>query len=607
MKENKSVYHLRLPVICLIFLILPVITFGQVVLKAFVSNNSVTINDQFSYSVEVSGNSGSLPDIELPDFKDFYIVGGPSQSSNVQYVNGKVSASKTYTYFLKPREVGTFTIDVASVLVDDKLTTSNEVTINVTKGGTAPSGEKSGSNESAVSSSDIYLKSTVTKINAYLGEQLIVEYKLYFKNQVRTYEVVENPSATGFWKEDFELPSQPLISKEVINGINYSVATLKRMAIFPTRVGKLEIEPMVINVEVIIPNQRRNQRSLFDAFFEPSGRSIKQTVKSNYTKLNISPLPEKDKPAGFAGAVGNFNLSLNVDKTEVNVNEAVSLKMRLSGTGNIKLAELPLVEIPGDIEQYDPKVSSNINKNENLINGNKNSEFILIPRLPGKYRIKPVHFSYFDPALKRYVTKSTIPVNLTVSGEATASGSAPMAGYSRKEVTLLGQDIRFIKENTELKDISDRNYFSGFLISGFLLGFALFSGFIIYDDRQLKLAGNKVLAKSRNAGKLAGKLLAEAKTHLKNRNFEAFYKSISTALSRFVQDKLNIELTDFNLQLAKDMLLKKNVPQNLVTEYLDVIQECDFKQFASGQRRNNEMEPFMERAGILINNLEKYI
>ena len=595
--------------ICFV-LVFPIIGRAQdVSIKAFVSKNKINSEERLQYTVEVSGKSAVLPDIIFPELKDFYILSGPNQSTNIQFVNGTMASSKTLSFILKPRIVGKLTIGKATLEGNGPVLETKPIVITVTKADPASQKKQppnSTQNKNQIASDNIFLRSHVLKKKAFIGEQIIVEYKLYFKSQVRTYEIEKTPSNIGFWTEDFELPQRPVIETAVINGINYNVATLKKVAVFATRVGDLELDPMVVNVEAIVAS-RRNRRSLFDSFFEPSGRSVRKTVKTKKISLKIIPLPAKGKPKNFSGAVGSFRFNAQIDKKNAEVNEAVTLKIYLSGTGNIKLADLPTAEIPIDIEQYDPRLSSTVSKKSGLISGAKSAEYLLIPRIPGTFKIKPISFSYFDPDKKKYFTKSSGLMQLNVTGEANPNAISPMAGFSRKEVTLLGRDIRFIKENTALHEISRRGYFSATLLGGFILGIVLFAGFLFYDDRSAKIDGNIVLKRSLYAGKLAIKFLFEAGKNIKLGDAGLFYRSISSALSKFVQDKLDIELTDFNVQNVELALKKKNIPDDVIKEYTLLISECDFRQFASASSPDEDKNSTLEKARVIITKMEKYI
>ncbi|KAA3617809.1 MAG: protein BatD [Calditrichaeota bacterium] len=611
-KFQKSNFKIgAIPVILIsLILVFPELCLAQDVnIKAFVSKNKINSEERFEYSVEVSGKSTSLPDIKFAELKDFFVLSGPNQSTNIQFVNGAMTSSKTLSFVLKPRKVGQLVIGKATLEFKGTTYETKPITINVTKANPAAQKQqtqRNNQNNNQISSDNIFLRSHISKKKAFIGEQIVVEYKLYFKVNVRTYELESIPSNVGFWTEDFDLPQRPQIESEVINGVNYQVATLKKVAAFATRVGDLELDPLIVNVEAVVAS-RRNRRSLFDSFFEPSGRSVRKQLSSKKIKLKISALPEKNKPSDFAGAVGGFNFNVKADKISAEVNEAVTLKIDLSGAGNIKLTELPVPEIPPDIEKYDPKLSSNISKKGGIISGTKNAEYLLIPRVPGTFKIKPISFSYFDPVKKKYFTKTSGPLVLNVSGEANPTASSPMAGFSRKEVTMIGRDIRFIKESTVFQKISDRGYFSGTLIGGFILSVFLFAGFLFYDDHRAKIDGNIALKRNRYAGKLAAKFLSEAHKNIQMDDANLFYKSVSAALSKFVQDKLNIELTDFNVKNVETALKKRQITDDIIKDYTDLVSECDFMQFASNSGSQEEKQNILEKAKVVITKMEKYI
>jgi BatD DUF11 like domain len=604
----KNAWH-GLALIFALMMLLPSLVLAQNIgLKAFVSKNKIASDERFQYSIEVSGKSTSLPDVNLPNLNEFYVLSGPNTSTNIQYVNGAMTSSKTLSFVLKPRDVGQFKIGRATISLDDKTLESEPIVITVVKASPASQKKQAGKkqNSSVIPSGDIFLRATVSKKNAYLGEQIIVQYKLYFKTQVRTYELEKNPANTGFWTEDFELPQRPVIESQILNGVNYNVALLKKVAVFPTRVGKLELDPMVVNVEAIVAS-RRNRRSLFDSFFEPSGRSVRKKVSTKKIVLNISPLPQEGQPKDFDGAVGSYRFDVKINKRESQVNEATTLKIMLSGSGNIKLVKLPEAIIPPDIEQYAPKLRSNISKKSGKITGSKSAEYLLIPRVPGTFKIKPITFSYFDPIKKKYFTKSSGQINLNVTGTATNTNTAPMAGFSRKEVTLLGSDIRFIKERTTFHKISDDGYISMKLLGGFIFAILIFIGFLFWDDRRAKLDGNIALKRNRYAGKLAAKFLSAASKNVNHEDDALFYRSINAALSKFVQDKLNIELTDFSIPNVKQALTKKEIPGEIISEYADLISECDFRQFASAGSSDEDKKLILEKARSVITKLEKYM
>ncbi len=577
---------------------------AEITFRAYVSDNDIRMDQRLQYTVKVEGEGSGLPDVTFPEFKNFYVLSGPNQSTNMQWINGKMSSSKSYSFILKPRSEGTFTIGAAGVEYNGKLLKTDPIEVKV-----RPAGQKDkrvkNATDPELAGKKIFFKVIPSKREAYIGEQIIVEYKLYFNINIQTYEVEKLPSNTGFWVEDFELPRQPRIRSEIINGVNYNVVTLRKVALFPTRSGEITLEPMEIMTQSIVRGRSRS-RSLFDSFFDRPGRTVETPLKTKAVRFKIKPLPAKGKPADFKGAVGNYSLKVSVDKKEAAVNNAVALKIVLRGQGNIKLVELPVPAIPQDIERYDPKVQTRINKNNNRVSGMKSAEYILIPRLPGRFTIKPLSFSYYDPVRGRYVTLRSEPIPLTITGEVRPGQPTPLGGVGRREVTLLGRDIRFIKETTQLHPVEKVSYGFTAIILGYLTVLILFAAFFYYDTRRVRLAGNVRLNRRLKAGKQAAKWLKDATRH-KEGTAAAFYKAIDEALSGYVRDKLNMELSAFNSDEIGKYLEKQKVDAMLIKRVKAILQESRFRQYGGGSDNAGDRQKVLDEARELITQLEKVL
>ncbi len=583
-------------------------------IRAYVSKNTVGLDENFTYSIEVSGKSTSLPDPQAPDFQDFYVLSGPNTSTSIQFVNGRMSATKVHTYYLQPKKKGKLTIPPAIVKHKGKILKSNTVTITVVAQSQQPKpstpqakAPKKRTDKDLIGQS-IYLKTEVSKQRAYVGEQIVVAYKLYFRVNVSGYDFQKLPSNPGFWTEEFAMPGQPNISTEVVNGLNYNVATIRKVAIFPTQSGELTLEPISVLVEARV---RRRSRSIFDSFFEdPFGSVVQKTISSKPVKITVLDLPEEGKPADFTGAVGKFNLNVKIDKTNVKTNDAVSLKVVISGQGNIKMVNIPDVIVPPDIEKYDPKIKTQLDNVGNRIRGKKTAEFILIPRVPGDFLIKPLTFSYFDPRVKKYITLKSNPIQLHVTGQQNVAISQPLVGggsLDQRYVDLIGRDIRFIKEFTEFKPLGFKIYYS-FKFWGWIgFGFLFLIVFVLVNDYQARLSSDERLVRSRKAGKMASKQLAKARDLLKSGDYDQFYKAVSSALQGFVRDKLNIDLSDFSTPNVRKHLTARNIDANVIDEYIAVLEEADFRQFAKISDSEQERRKFYERAKKVLTSLEKWI
>jgi hypothetical protein len=425
---------------------------------------------------------------------------------------------------------------------------------------------------------------------------------------VSSYNVEKLPANPGFWTEEFQTPSQPTVGTEIINGVSYNVATLRKVALFPTRSGELTIEPMTISVDAVVRRTGRS-RSLFDSFFDdPFGRTIRKTLTTKAKSVKVKEIPNQNRPNDFNGAVGRYLLKIEADKTQLKANEAVSIKLTIAGEGNIKLLSLPELSLPPDIQVYNPTEKTNINKENNKISGNKVIEYVIFPRFEGDYVIKPITLSYFNPANSRFERISTEPITLYVSpGTVAAEGLASGSSLNRQEVALLGEDIRFIKQGARFYKEGEKIYRNWLYLSIYFIPvFGLILAWSFARQRE-KIRSDLKLAKRRKAGRIAAKHLAEAKRALKSSPKEVFYRKMSQALQGFVSDRLNIEMTDFNAATVKNNLEQAGVGHDEIIEYQSCLGESDFRQFAGGNIDLQEMKIFFERVKKILTRLEKYI
>lgn len=585
---------------------------ADISIRSYVNKNVVGINENFSYSIEVSGKTTSLPDPVPPQFDNFYVLSGPNTSTNLQWINGRMSATKVYSFYLQPKKKGRLTIPPAKVQYKGKVYQSNAIVITVKDQPSKPKAAPQTKAPRRTTSKDIlgqsiYLKTVVSKRKAYVGEEIIVKYRLYFRVNVRGYDFQKLPSFPGFWVEDFQMRSQPTIENVIVNGLNYNVATIRKVALFPTHSGELTLEPISVVVEAQV---RKRSTSIFDSFFEdPFGSVVQKTISSKPVKIEVMDLPKEGQPADFSGAVGEYTLSASVDKNQAKTNEAIALHIKISGEGNIKMVNLPDVPVLPGIEKYDPKINTQIDNLGETIRGTKKAEYILIPRIPGDYTIPSLSFTFFNPKTKQYVTLKSKPISLHITGAPTTAVNTPVGGgnFDQQYVQMIGQDIRYIKEFSRFQPKGYRPYRSLTFWGLMGLGVVLFILFVLFNDYQARVSSDERLIRSRKAGKLAAKQLSTAHEALKAGDQERFFKAVSAALQGFVRDKLNLELTDFSTPNVRKHLTERHIDSDVVEEYIAILEEADFRQFAKADASDEDLQAFYDRAKTVLTKLEKWI
>ncbi|MER3523504.1 MAG: hypothetical protein C4326_05395 [Ignavibacteria bacterium] len=586
-------------------------------LEASVDKNPVAIDDQFTLSFVLTnaGMSGGK-NLKLPNLEKFHVMMGPSTSTSMQIINGAVSSSVTYSYVLQPKEIGTFTIGSASIDIGNKTYTSAPITIEVVKGSpqaNQPKGRQGVSGDlDAQLSENLFLRASVDKTRALQGEQIILTFKLYTRVAVQNYNLNKTPTMTGFWSEDIEMPKQVQLTTETVNGKQYQVGVIKRMALFPTQPGTLEIGPMEITTLVTV----RDRRSWdpFDAFFsDPFGRQIEYVVKSEPLRIKVDPLPV-GAPVSFKGAVGRFTLNVKADRLEAKTNEPISVKVTIAGTGNIKVLESPAIEFPKDFEQYTPKVSDAINRREGKINGSKTFEYILIPRYPGKKVIKPVEFSYFDLGKREYITLRSDEIAFII--EQGAPAAAPfVAATPRTDVQLLSQDVRFIKlSKPAFRRRGEFLHTSPVFVALTLLPLAGIAGVFVYTRRRQEEMRDVVGYRTRQAIKVAKRGLKAAEALLKeilsgkdgsSEKKLQFYAEVAKALWKYVGDKFNIQQADLSIETAVNELHKRAVDGEIAASLRSVLELCEMARFAPTSLSLDTLQKTYDDANKIIVDLER--
>ena len=562
-------------------------------------------------------NSQDIKDFRAPSVKGFDVLMGPSRSqqSSIQIINGKrtSNSSTAFTYILLAGSPGTYTIPAASVEVNGEKVFSNAISIKVlpqdqtsgnsgNNGGGSASSSRSQAAGSRISANDLFITATASKTTVHEQEAILLTYKVYTVVNLRQL-YGKMPDLKGFHTQEVELPQQKTFTLEHYKGRNYNTTVWSQYVLFPQQTGKLEIPSITFDGVVA---QQTVSDDPFDAFFNGGGYvEVKKKITTPKVVINVQPLPAK--PAGFSGAVGEFKLASSINATDVKTNDAVTIKLTLSGTGNMKLIGTPEVKFPQDFEIYDPKVTDDYKLTNSGLTGTKTFEYLAIPRHAGNFTIPAVEFTYFDLKSNSYKTLKTEAYNLKVA-KGQGNADQVISDFTNKEsVKMLGKDIRFIKlGDSSLRPKGDFffgtvGYYLCYLIP--LLLFVVFA--VIYRQKALENA-NVAKVKTKKANKvatrrmkLAGKLLAENKKN-------EFYDEVLKALWGYISDKLSIPVSQLSKDNIEAELTNYGVQEALIAEFIGVLNECEYARYAPGNE-NEAMDKVYSASVEVISKMENSI
>lgn len=584
-----------------------------------ICKKQVSVGEQFQVSYELNGDG---KDFKTPNFTNFEIIGGPftSTSSSVQIINGSVSRTNTQTFSFHLRAIkeGVFTIPSASVTVDKKKITSEPCEINVIASVSGSSSYNGATNNTNISKSnttakEVFLKATPNKKKVYQGEQILLTYNIYYTIPISQLSVSKSPSYSGFWTKDItENDGSLQQSSTVIDGQQYNVATIQEIVLFPQKTGNLIIDPLDLTCLAQIRQQRKRTQGYdpFEDFFGDimgtSYTNVRKDIKSQPITIEVEPLPTANKPESFQGAVGQFTFTSKIDKSELKVNEAFTLTLTVSGKGNIELLELPKPVFPPDFEVYDPKISTTVKNNALGIYGSKKGEYIIIPRVSGDFTLDDIEFSYFNPSLKKYETLKSDLHTIQVQKDASSSNSG-IYTPGQADIKYLGSDIRHINASDNALSITGATFFlSPLYIVIIIIMVVTFVITLVVYKRINKFNKNQVLVKNKQATKIAKKRLNNAHTYLINNNQNSFYEELSQALWGYISDKLNISRSQLSMESVKEIMLSKEVSEEIVNEFIDLLNNCEFARFAPGDP-SKKMDELYQKGIELITKAEKIL
>ena len=581
----------------------------DVAARAFLSASQVGVGRQFVLNVEVSGAQQLDTDPVLPDMEDFATFLSAGTSTSIQIVNGRTTMAVTYQYRFQATREGTFEIgSVSGVTVDGATVRTDPVTLVVSDappppGAVSGAGDGAADPEAAVTPDDLFIETRLSSTRVFENEPITVEYQIFTRVPVQSYTITTLPQATGFWSEELEQPTSPQAERVIRDGDEFLTATVRRMILFPTGSGEKTLDPMTVEAQV-----RVRDRGAFDPFGDIFGRSglfdrnVPAVVASRPVAIDVVPLPDEGRPSSFAGHVGALDVSTSVDRVAVETNEALTLTVEYSGTGNLRTLAAPEVEFPVEFETFPPETSDRISEGGGSLRGTRSFSYVLIPRAPGELTIPAIDVSYFDPATERYGSARSQPLEVSVTGDA---ASAEGAGAVPSSVEALREEIRFIhigaprfrRANVPLPATAR------FWVV-LLLPLVAVAGALALRRHRDRLEGDVAYARIRRASRMAKKRLAKARG-LASGDPRDFHAEVAGALQGLVADKLNIAEAGLVREEAGRIAAERGASLRTLERLFACLDDCDRQRFAPAGAEREPPERVLERAAAIMGDLDR--
>jgi hypothetical protein len=584
-------------VIVLFLLLFASTLVAQVQFEAKVSKNSLGLNERLriEFTMNGDGDNFSPPNFEQSGFK---VVGGPSQSVSQSWINGKSSFNKSYIYILLPTQKGALIIKQASIEINGQIYKTTPVKINVTNAVELP---KDPNEMPAISADDnIYLVADISKANPYLNEPITVVYKLYFSFNIgiTNWRELNKPKYNDFWSQNIDI--KQLVAQEgMFKGERYRYVVLRKTVLYPQKSGKLEIEPLSLDIDCQVPTNRRN-------FW---GQAImtedSKRVSAGSKVIAVKPLPETGKPEDFTGAVGRFDFKAIPSKTVLKNGESLDLNVNVTGTGNLKLFTLPKPIMPSALEMYDPIHDENVSTPLTGMTGKISDKYTIIPQYKGNYQIKPLRFTYFDLDSKSYKTITSQPITINVmDGPSMANSGKTNPNTVAKTEVEVTKAFAYNKQKTTLKPMQKEDFIGSRLFYSLVILPFLAIPLLIVVKRRKEALDNDIFGnKIKKSNALAKKYLSEAKKQLGNK--EPFYIALEKAMHNFLKAKIHIETSEMSKEKISEILQSRNAELDTISEFINLTENCEFARYAPSSE--NAIQQDFDKAVTIISALEKQI
>lgn len=530
-----------------------------------------------------------------PDFDGFRVLMGPSQSISSSWINGVRSYSKTYSYVLAPEAKGQFTIGQGTIVISGEVYKTIPKEVTVTEAVDNPNGAPS---VDEIADENLHLVAEVSKTNPYMNEPVSVVYKLYFSSTVgvSNFRPLDNPKYNNFWSQEIPF-SKYSIENGTYEGQPYRYVVLKRVVLYPQKSGELDIEPLALEVSLEVPTDKRN------FFGERIYANTNKTVSAGRRTLQVRALPENGKPADFSGAVGDLDFEVTTSKTSLKATESLQATVSVSGSGNLKLFQLPKLTLPSSLEVYEPEFKEDIRTNISGMQGSVSEEYTIVPGFQGKYPIPPINFSFFNPRTETYERMRSGEITIEVTeGPTAAPANTPAAPGTVKSPVISGNQFYFIKLRPELSSKTWSPFFGSRAHVVWLLApLLLIPLFVVFrkkqEERQRDVEGNKV----KRANRLARRYLSRARKVLGQK--DAFYVALERALHNYLKAKLKIETSEFSKDKIRELLADRGVAPDSVQAFTRLLENCEMARYSPFSRV--QMQQDYDKASEVITEMDK--
>ena len=563
-------------------------------LVASVSKNKLGLNQRVK--IQFTINKQGADNFQAPNFKNFQIVSGPSQSISQSWVNGNASFSQSYSYIVKPLKKGEFLIPAASIKLNNKILTSKPVKVIVLDPVDIP---KDPNDPNYIAQQNVHLVAEISKSSPYVGEGIYVEYRLYVSQNisVRDFSYTDSPQYNGFWNQDIKIRGLTT-QNGTYNGEQYRYVVLQKALLIPTKSGKLTIDPIEMDIVIGVPTGRG------DFFGNPIVKNVTKSFASAKKFIRSKELPIEGKPESFNGAVGDFNFIVSSSKNILKSNETATVSVKVTGNGNLKLFELPEIKTPSELEVFTPEQKEKINVTSRGIRGSVTKNYTIVPQFKGKYKIPSTEFSYFDLKEKKYVRLTSEDIFVDVLEGKELVTDSDLASNAKKDIVVTGANFRYIQTSSAFSLANESDFYTSKFYYLILILPLLFIPIGIVIAKRNEARSNDVLGnKLRKADRLAKKYLSEAKKQLGTK--EAFYVALEKALHNYLKAKLRIETSDISKEKITELLKRKSVNESTIHSFIEVFNSCDMARYSPVSVV--EMKDDYEKSKLVITQIDKQL